>query len=79
MRQYRPGTTHIKLTSQGFGSRIQWRSKRAKTVGDSVVCTSSAPVAQGIEQRFPKPLVACSTHAGGANEIKYLCDVPTSV
>ena len=25
----------------------------------------SAPVAQGIEQRFPKPLVACSNQAGG--------------
>ena len=25
----------------------------------------SAPVAQWIEQRFPKPLVACSIHAGG--------------
>ena len=24
-----------------------------------------ASVAQGIEQRFPKPLVACSIHAGG--------------
>ena len=29
---------------------------------------SPAPVAQWIEQRFPKPQVACSTHAGGANE-----------
>ena len=25
---------------------------------------SPAPVAQGIEQRFPKPQVACSIHAG---------------
>ena len=30
---------------------------------------SPAPVAQWIEQRFPKPQVACSTHAGGAIEI----------
>ena len=27
---------------------------------------SPAPVAQGIEQRFPKPQVACSIHAGSA-------------
>ena len=33
---------------------------------------SLAPVAQWIEQRFPKPQVACSIHAGGANEIKVL-------
>ena len=26
---------------------------------------SPAPVAQWIEQRFPKPQVACSIHAGG--------------
>ena len=30
---------------------------------------AKAPVAQWIEQRFPKPQVACSTHAGGAIEI----------
>ena len=30
---------------------------------------SPAPVAQGIEQRFPKPQVACSIHAGSAAEI----------
>ena len=30
---------------------------------------SPAPVAQWIEQRFPKPQVACSIHAGGAAEI----------
>ena len=28
--------------------------------------TIPAPVAQGIEQRFPKPQVACSIHAGSA-------------
>ena len=31
---------------------------------------SPAPVAQWIEQRFPKPQVACSIHAGGTNEIR---------
>ena len=30
---------------------------------------SPAFVAQWIEQRFPKPQVACSIHAGGTNEI----------
>ena len=28
---------------------------------------SPAPVAQWIEQRFPKPQVACSIHAGGTS------------
>ena len=28
---------------------------------------AKAPVAQWIEQRFPKPQVACSIHAGGTN------------
>ena len=31
---------------------------------------SRAPVSQRIEQRFLKPQVACSIHAGGANEIR---------
>ena len=30
---------------------------------------AKAPVAQWIEQRFPKPQVACSIHAGGAVEV----------
>ena len=30
---------------------------------------SPAPVAQWIEQRFPKPQVACSIHAGGTVEV----------
>ena len=32
--------------------------------------TVLAPVAQWIEQRFPKPQVACSIHAEGTNEIR---------
>ena len=31
---------------------------------------SPAPVAQWIEQRFPKPQVACSIHAGGTKSSK---------
>ena len=29
---------------------------------------AKAPVAQWIEQRFPKPQVACSIHAGGTKK-----------
>ena len=34
-----------------------------------MLATSHALVAQWIEQRFPKPLVACSTQAGGAMQL----------
>ncbi len=32
--------------------------------------TIPAPVAQWIEQRFPKPQVVCSIHAGGATDTR---------
>ncbi len=43
----------------------------ARCVGEfrTTFRTIPAPVAQGIEQRFPKPQVACSIHAGGAVEV----------
>ena len=33
----------------------------------SIRLAYKAPVAQWIEQRFPKPQVACSIHAGGTS------------
>jgi hypothetical protein len=60
----------IRLYLAGRGSRSSPRragngptANRAKPV---VLRRYSAPVAQGIERRFPKPCVACSNHAGGA-------------
>ena len=37
---------------------------------------SPAPVAQGIEQRFPKPQVACSIHAGSAQVVRQKSQSP---
>ena len=43
----------------------QVRLARSQRGGGRVRLRVVAPVAQGIEQRFPKPRVACSSHAGG--------------
>ena len=43
----------------------QVRLARSRSGGGRVRLRVVAPVAQGIEQRFPKPRVACSSHAGG--------------
>ena len=38
---------------------------------------SHAPVAQGIEQRFPKPRVGCSSHPGGIHFFPLFCTFST--
>ena len=51
------------------------RHEKIKQVGRrdfplfSIRLAYNAPVAQWIEQRFPKPQVACSIHAGGTARV----------
>jgi len=51
-------TATARIAAQSTEHRSALHKRGARTV--------PAPVAQWIEQRFPKPQVACSIHAGGA-------------